>query len=144
MSGFEKMGDKIGYGYEAVCQRALWEGIFYLAKIDNPKDIFKGTHGMKARDKEGNTVNFVGICYTPDSAKELESIWSKLDKEVFKGWTGAQHEVVVGHLKYIAENGYEKWLDEFKKEPERIFEIDLDKLFKAESYHNYKVIENYI
>lgn len=130
MSGFEKKGDKIGYGYEAVCQRALWEGIQYLAKCDKPEQIL---------DKTSSFKNVYGICQTPESAKELEELWSKLDKEVFKGWTGAQHQVVVGHLQYIAKNGIKKWLDEFKNEPDRIFEIDLDKLFKAKNYSGFRV-----
>lgn len=47
MSGFEKMGDKIGYGYEAVCQRALWEGIDYLSKCDRPENILDKSSGFK-------------------------------------------------------------------------------------------------
>lgn len=129
ISGFEKMGDKIGYGYEAVCQRALWEGIQYLAKVDRPEKIL---------DKTGSFKNVYGICETPESAKELEDIWSKLDKEVFHGWTGAQHQAVVGHLQFIAKNGINKWLDEFKDSPDRIFDIDLIELFKQTSYSDYR------
>ena len=130
MSGFEEMGDKIGYGYEAVCQRALWEGIKYLTKCDRPEDILKGTAGFK---------NVYGICETPESAKELETVWSKLDKEVFHGWTGAQHQVVVGHLQYISKNGIEKWIAEFKNEPDRIFDIDLTKLMSVETCSGLRV-----
>lgn len=132
ISGFEKMGDKIGYGYEAVCQRALWEGIDYLSKCDRPEKILDKSSGFK---------NVYGILETPESAKELEAIWSKLDKEVFKGWTGGQHQAVVGHLMFIAKNGVQKWLDEFKNEPERIFEIDLTELYAQKSYSGYRVIK---
>jgi len=33
-------------------------------------------------------------------------------------------------LKFIAENGREKWLAEFKDNPERIYEINKDELLK--------------
>lgn len=127
MSGFDE--DKFA-GYEAVCQRALWEGIKYLAKVDRPDKILDKTLEFK---------HIFGIAETPESAKELETIWSKLDKEVFKGWTGAQHHVVVGHLRFIGKNGLQKWLDEFKDEPDRIFEMDLDKLLEAKTCHGLKV-----
>ena len=129
ISGFDSHGDELGYGYEAVCQRALWEGIQYLAKVDRPDKILDKSSGFK---------NVYGIIETPESAKELEAIWSRLDKEVFNGWTGAQHQAVVGHLMFISKNGVQKWLDEFKDQPDRIFEIDLDKLFQAKSYSGYQ------
>lgn len=112
MTGFGKSS-----GYEAVCQKALWAGIQYLTKVDRPDKIL---------DKTVEFTNIYGICETPESAKELEAIWSKMDKEVFQGWTGAQHQAVVGHLRFIAKNGLQGWLDEFKNEPNRIFEFDLD------------------
>jgi 2'-5' RNA ligase len=121
------MGDKIGYGYEVVCQRALWEGIQYLAKTDEPEKILEKTASFK---------NVYGICETPESAKELEQIWSKLDREVFKGWTGAQHQAVVGHLQFISKNGVKKWLDEFKDTPDRYYEIDLSKLMSLTTCHD--------
>ena len=105
----------MGLGYEKVCQRALWAGIQYLAKVDRPNKIL---------DKTQEFSNIYGIATTPDSAKELETIWEKMDM----GWTGAQHQAVVGHLRFIGENGIEKWLAEFKDQPERIYEIELDSL----------------
>jgi len=112
MTGFGKDS-----GYEAVCQKALWAGIKYLAKTDQPDKILDKTLEFK---------HIVGIAETPESAKELEAIWSKMDKEEFQGWTGAQHQAVVGHLRFIGKNGIQKWLDEFKDQPDRIFEFDID------------------
>lgn len=124
------MGEKIGYGYEAVCQRALWEGILYFSKIDNPDKILDKTLEFK---------HIYGIAETPESAKELETIWSKLDKKVFHGWSGAQHQAVVGHLRFIGKNGIDKWLKEFEKTPDRIFEINLEKLLNLNTCHDVKM-----
>jgi len=110
--------------YERCCQQALWAGIDYLNRIDNPKEIFKGTHGMKGKTKDGEEIEFVGICFTPESMNDLEDIWTSMKMD----WTGAMHEVVVGHLQFIAEHGTEKWLAEFKSD--RIYEIDKDDLLK--------------
>ena len=119
VSGFEQPPQ--AKGYERVCQQALWLGIQYLAKCDRPQDILAKTSGFKY---------VYGICETPESAKELETIWSKWDKEVWHGWTGAQHQAVVGHLFQIAKHGLTWWLDQFKDEPNRIYEVDLEELLK--------------
>jgi len=112
--------------YERCCQQALWAGIDYLERIDNPAEIFKGTHGMQGKTKDGDEIKFVGICFTPESMDDLEDIWTSMKMD----WTGAMHETVVGHLRFIAENGREKWLAEFKDKPERIYEIDKEALLK--------------
>jgi len=117
MTGFGKYS-----GYEFVCQLALWAGVDYLAKMDQPDKIL---------DKTVEFKNIVGIAETPESAAELEQIWSKMDKELFMGWTGAQHQAVVGHLRFIGKNGIKKWHDEFKDQPGRIYELDLDEARKA-------------
>ena len=104
-----------GNDYENTCQRALWAGIKYLSKVDHPDKIL---------DKSSHFSNVYGLLFTPESAKELEKEWEKMNL----GWTGLQHECVIGHLQFIAKNGVKKWLDEFKNEKNRIFEIDLDDL----------------
>lgn len=107
-----------GGGYEKVCQVALWTGIKYLAKCDKPEDLFKGTVEFQ---------NITGIAITPESAKELEDLWRS--NPALDGWTGAQHQAVVGHLRFIAKEGYLAWIKKFEKEPNRVYEIDMETLF---------------
>ena len=126
-----------GY-YEDTCQRLLWTGIIYLSKIDNPKDLFRGSHKLNFKVledtsffgeipvKKGEEIHIHGVLVTPPSLKEMEDAMSKAVKG---DWTGMQHETVIGHLEKIAEHGYKWWLKQFKNEPHRIKDIDLKKLF---------------
>ena len=109
-----------GGGYENACQRMLWTGIKYLSKIDNPEKLLQGTHGLQgkaAKDnileiEEGTQIQFYGICYTPESFKECEA---EMMKAVNNDCTGAMHQAVVGHLRFISKNGLQKWHEELKK-----------------------------
>jgi len=122
----------MGDGYEEACQKMLWTGIQYLSKIDNPERLLQGTHGMKAKAgkgnmlgiQEGETVEFYGICYTPESFKECEDA---MMKAVNNDCTGAMYQCVVGHLKFIAKNGLQKWHEELKqgRKDEQALEFDL-------------------
>lgn len=127
----------MGGHYELTCQKLLWTGIKYLAKIDNQVDIFRGTHGINFKAiqdtsffgeipvKKGETIEIHGVLETPESLKEMEK---EMSKAVDGDWTGMQHETVIGHLQKIAENGYDWWLEQFKDQPKRIYEIDVQKL----------------
>ena len=130
----------MGGHYELTMQRLLWTGIKYLSKIDNQDDIFKGTHGLNLKAiqntsffgepvAKGDTVTLVGVLETPESLREMEK---EMSKAVKGDWTGMQHQTVIGHLEQIAKHGYDWWIDQFKNEPKRITEIDLDKLFGDE------------
>lgn len=131
----------MGGHYEETCQKLLWTGIKYLSKVDNAKDLFRGSHGINLQAlqdtslfgeipvKKGETIKFHGILETPESLKEMEEAMSKAVKG---DWTGMQHQTVIGHLEKIAEHGYEWWLDQFKDEPKRIKEIDIDKLLECD------------
>lgn len=127
----------MGGHYELSCQRLLWTGIKYLAKIDNQDDIFKGTHGLNLKAiqdtsffgepvEKGDTVKIYGILETPESCREMEK---EMSKAVKGDWTGAQHQAVMGHLQQIAKHGYDWWIGQFKDEPKRIYDVDLNKLF---------------
>ena len=109
------------HGYEQVCQQALWLGIQWLSKQDNSYDIFKGT---------GSFNNVFGLIETPESCKELESIWSDWDNRVWKGWSGAQHHAVVNHLRFIAKNGLQKWRQEIKENrpQDKPMRFDIEKM----------------
>jgi len=135
-----KTADISGMGgyYEESCQKLLWTGIKYLAKVDNAKDLFRGLHGLNFKALEdtsffgeipvkmGDTLQIHGVLITPDSLKEMEDLMSKA---VNGDWTGMQHETVIGHLEKIAENGYDWWLNELGKDnPNRLYEIDVEKL----------------
>lgn len=128
------------HGYEDACQKMLWTGIKYLSRIDNAIEIFRGTHEtiMKAKQdtklfgmidvKAGDTVNFVGILDTPESCRELES---EMMREV-KDCSGAMHQFVMQHLRYIAEHGLQGWHKELKKsrKGEEPYDFDLDTMTK--------------
>lgn len=130
-------GAGMGEHYERTCQKLLWAGIKYLSRVDNAKDLFKGTGKLnyKALEdtsffgeiplKKGDTLEISGILVTPPTLKEMEN---EMSKAVDGDWTGMQHETVIGHLQKIAEFGYEWWLNEFKDQPHRIYEIDVNEL----------------
>lgn len=125
-----------GY-YENTCQKLLWTGINYLSKFEDPEKLFKGSHklNLKALEntsffgeipmKKGDTLQIHGVLVTPESLREMEE---EMSKAVNGDWTGMQHETVIGHLKKIAEHGYEWWFNQFKDQPERTYEIDLNEL----------------
>ena len=125
--------------YEQTCQRLLWTGIKYLSKIDD-QDIFRGLQKMNLKAledtsffgeipvKKGDTIQFVGVLSTPESLKEMEN---EMSKAVKGDWTGAQHETVIIHLEKISKHGLKWWIQELREtQDDRIYEIDLDELFK--------------
>ena len=87
--------------YEVQCQNMLQAGVDWLE--EHPKAKLKG-HTYKG---------IYGIL-EPDSkdAKELSKVICDACKE---GATGAMHQVVMGHLFFIAKNGVDKWKEEVKK-----------------------------
>lgn len=123
-------------GYEEGCQKMLWTGIKYLSRIDNAEEIFKGMYEpvMKAKKdtklfgvidvKAGETVELVGVLDTPESCRELESEMMKATP----GCSGAMHQFVMGHLRYIAEHGLQGWHKELKeaRKDENPYDFDLD------------------
>lgn len=127
----------MGDHYEKTMQKLLWTGIRYLSKVDNAEDLFRGTHELNLKAthdtsffgeipvKKGDTVSLIGVLATPESLKELEELMSVA---VNKDWTGMQHATVMGHLEQIAKHGYQWWIDQFKDEPHRIYEVDVEKL----------------
>lgn len=136
-----KTADISGMGghYETTCQKLLWTGIKYLSKIDNAKDLFKGSHALNLKAledtsffgeipaKKGDTIQLSGVLITPDSLREMEK---EMSKAVDGDWTGSQHETIIGHLEKIAEHGFDWWLNELgKDDPGRIYSIDLEELF---------------
>ena len=99
-----------GGGYEDACQRMLWLGMEWIK--DKNKSIWVKAHGY-----DNGPIQFYGIYHTEGQLKDLEKIWDdKIDD-----YTGAMHQAVMQHLRYIHENGYEKWLkyvcDHRKEEP---------------------------
>lgn len=108
----------MGGHYEETCQKLFWTGVKYLQEIHDPKTFFKGMNSFK---------NIVGILITPERMKELEE---QMSKAVDGDWTGAQHETVIGHLRFIAENGYQKWFAELEevRKPEQCYDFDLDSM----------------
>jgi hypothetical protein len=111
MSGFP-------ISYENVCQSALWAGIQWMSGHGITEEEWKGSAGFK---------NVYGILDTPESIQPLEDIWRKMEQ--LKGWTGAQHQAVCGHLIRISKIGVDGWRKEmFEKAPERVIYVDVKKL----------------
>lgn len=142
LSGIVETWEISGFGlngYENACQKMLWTGIKYLSKLDCPLEIFKGTHETKLRAtkdtklfgavevKQGETINLVGILNTPESCRELEA---EMMKSVDNDCTGAMHQYVMGHLKYIAEHGLQGWHKELQthRQDEKPIKFNLEKM----------------
>lgn len=103
-----------GGGYENECQRMLWNGINYLRE---QKLIGEINTGIEFQSFE----NVYGACFPKGEPAE------KLSEAVMRGIdeaTGAMHHAVMGHLMFICKMGTEKWFEEFRDLPERIFDWD--------------------
>lgn len=123
----------MGGSYELACQAMLLRGMAYLAqnpnfKFDESYKTYKGIYGVCVSQTE--------------QAKTLDEV---ITKDI--GCTGAMHQAVIGHLFYIHNNGYYAWLDDFKDEPGRIYEIDREtleqELNKEIMLHKEKVAKGY-
>ena len=108
----------MGGGYEEACQRMFWTGVKHLQEMQNPEELLQGRKEY---------VNIYGICKLPESFKECQK---KMLAAVNGDCTGAMMQCVTGHLKYFAENGYDKWFAELQaaRKPEQPMEFDLETL----------------
>lgn len=91
-----------GGGYERACQLMLQAGIKYLENKPNfiwDYKEFKSVYGIAYSDSE--------------HAKRLDAV---LMEACNNDCSGAMHQCVIGHLRYIHQNGREKWLANFKEE----------------------------
>lgn len=100
-------------GYENICQQMLKNGIDYLTA----KGLIGAYSGIAYKEYEG--VVGIAIPNTPEAEALDKAIMAGID-----GATGAMHQCVVGHLKFIAKKGVDGWLAEFHDEPNRYFEWD--------------------
>ena len=89
----------MGEGYEKACQTMLTAGLKFLS--DHPKFDWSGYRSFKG---------IVGVVMTDTpEAKALDR--AMLDAVEKKGGgTGAMHQSVIGHLKFIYEHSYWEWI----------------------------------
>ena len=88
-----------GFGgdYEDMCQRMLWRGVAYLAEVKPDPAMWDGATEY---------ANIYGIMVTEGAElKALEAAIIKPGDDV----TGAMHQAVMDHLRYIHLNGIEAW-----------------------------------
>ena len=88
--------------YEDGCQKMLWAGVKYMDTVRNAQDIMKGRKTYK------NIYGIVDMSPLFDECKKV------MLKAVNNDCTGAMMQAVTGHLKYIVENGYEKWFEHMR------------------------------
>ena len=86
----------MGDGYEDACQRMLWRGVAFLDERRPPVEMWEGA-------KEYQNVYGVMIV-EGDDLKALETYIMR-DIET----TGAMHQCVMGHLRFIHQNGIDGW-----------------------------------
>lgn len=105
----------MGRGYEDGIQKMVWTGFKWLQ--GKPKDIFSGTQTYE---------NVYGICETPKSLDDMR----KILLEVNPGCSGAQYQCAISHLKYLHENGYDKWYDEMRtaRTKEDQYDFDMERM----------------
>ncbi len=102
-----EMGEISGFGggYEAACQQMLHQGVEYLISL-----------GERRPDFEVETYRGVfGICdLTGPDAEGLEAaVCAGVDP------SGAMHQAVMMRLRFIAENGWERYVAELTKDGSR-------------------------
>jgi len=116
----------MGGGYEATCQKALLNGMRFIK--EHPDADYLGSYKVYQ--------NIYGVLTSETQiAHELDKALSAGIPERL-GLTGGMHQAVISHLLYIAKQGYEKWLAEFDKDPNRVYEIEeenIDKLLMIEA-----------
>lgn len=104
-----------GGGYEAECQRMLWRGVAYLNEVNPPTDMWKGAKEYR---------NIVGVMSIEGAdLKALEDVVVPPGSDC----TGAMHQAVMGHLRYIHAHGTDAWLTELRqhrREPGAFYTVD--------------------
>lgn len=86
-----------GGSYEDMCQRMLWRGVGFLAEVNPPTEMWDGAKEFK---------DIYGVMITEGKhLKALDSVIVKPGEDC----TGAMHQCVMGHLRFIHQNGIEKW-----------------------------------
>jgi hypothetical protein len=111
--------DISGFGgsYEWGCQKMLQLGMEFLKQ--HPEFSFDNAY------KEYKNV--VGIAISEnESAKALDKAMMDDPGLQEHGPTGAMHQTVLHHLRYIHEHGHMRWIDFMKehRDPEDFFEFD--------------------
>ena len=96
----------MGSGYERACQLAIRAGMIWLESHPDFKfrvKSYKNIYGVAE-------IETYGI-------KEYRELAEDLDKSMLEAvnndMSGAMHQAIISHLKYIHENGYESWLTKF-------------------------------
>lgn len=99
----------MGGGYEAACQKMLFQGLRYLK--DKPNFDWTGYATYRG---------VYGLCTAENAdAKGLdEAICEGVDP------SGAMHQAVISHLAYIHQHGHEAWLEQAKKQGREVIEVD--------------------
>ena len=85
-----------GGGYEATCQKMLWNAVRFL--VGQERDV---------KSKQYESIYGIAINKGEDGMA--------FDKAMMKGIkdaTGAMHQCATNHALYIGKNGYEKWFSE--------------------------------
>lgn len=105
-----------GGGYEATCQRMLLAGIGYL--VTQPDFDWAGYQSYQ---------NVYGLVSSKNTdAKDLDKV---LSAAALNDMTGAMHQAVISHLRYIHQHGYDSWLAEASKDdPDRVYETSPEEL----------------
>ena len=108
----------MGGGYEAMCQLMLWRGIKYLEAERPDPAMWDGA-------KEYQNIYGVMITEGKD-LKRLESVIIQKGDDC----TGAMHQCVMGHLRFIHKNGLPKWEEELRphRDADREFKFDDEKM----------------
>ena len=105
--------DVSGFGgeYEDACQRMLWKGVRYLGEVQPPLSIWDETHAY---------AHIYGVLHTEgEGIKAFENAVMDGEDDV----TGARHQAVIGHLRYIHEHGEDGWLSTLnERRPDAIYE----------------------
>ncbi len=101
----------MGGSYERACQLMLQAGIKYLENKSNFVWDYK------------EYQNVYGVCFSEsEQAKRLDEA---IMKSINGDCSGAMHQCVIGHLRYIHQNSYEKWLNEIGKDRQYIYPKEL-------------------
>lgn len=87
----------MGGGYEDMCQLMLWRGVLHLAEAKPPVEMWQRATEYK---------NLYGIMET--EGPDLEALEAAIMRPG-EGQSGAMHQCVMGHLRFIHMQGLEAW-----------------------------------
>lgn len=117
--------------YEEACQKLLWYGVSWIKNKPNAIwDKDKADEMQRNIKKSKLAERVYGL---EAKIEDLDELWDEIVPKI----SNSIKDAVKSHLKAIHKQGYYHWINKIGREqPERVYELDLNKL-KTADYHEF-------